>query len=42
MSVLCERAVDVGLGRHLDKLDAPLINSFHKVSGMSVDAPTFY
>lgn len=32
MSVLCERAVDVGLGRHMDTLDASLIASYYKVN----------
>lgn len=36
MSVLCERAVDVGLGRHLDRLDASLIDSYYKVSSLSL------
>ena len=34
MSVLCERAVDVGLGRHMDTLDASDITSYYKVSAM--------
>jgi len=33
MSVLCERAVDVGLGRHMDTLDAASITSYYNVSG---------
>lgn len=35
MSVLSERAVDVGLGRHMDTLDASDITSYYKVSGTS-------
>lgn len=35
VSVLCERAVNVGLGRRLDSLDASLIIDYYKVSGIS-------
>jgi hypothetical protein len=35
MSVLCERAVDEGLGQHMDTLDASRIKSYYNVSGMS-------
>jgi hypothetical protein len=42
MSVLCERAVDVGLGRHLDKLDAGLVNSYHKVSIIPSSMPPIF
>jgi hypothetical protein len=34
MSVLYERATNVGLGRHMDTLDSALIASYYKVSGM--------
>jgi hypothetical protein len=34
MSVLYERATNVGLGRHMDTLDSDLIASYYKVSGM--------
>ena len=30
-TVVTERAVDAGLGRHIDKLDANQINSYYKV-----------
>jgi hypothetical protein len=33
VSVLCERAVNVGLGRRLESLDASLILEYYKVSG---------
>jgi hypothetical protein len=35
VSVLCERAVNVGLGRRIESLDASLILEYYKVSGMS-------
>jgi hypothetical protein len=34
MSVLYERATNVGLGRHMDTLDSDLIASYYKVGGM--------
>jgi len=34
VSILCERAVSVGLGRRLESLDAYLIIRYYKVSGL--------
>jgi hypothetical protein len=35
VSVLCERAVNVGLGRRLESLDASLILDYYKVGSIS-------
>jgi len=35
VSVLCERAVNVGLGRRIDTLDASLILNYYQVSGIA-------
>jgi hypothetical protein len=36
MSVLCEQAVDAGLGGHLDTLNVSLVINYHKVSRVSL------